>query len=957
MNTINNDLNQLSYLQIEQSALSTNQLHNLFVKIFLFLFILINVSLFPQNIQINPNQKFDKYTNNPDSKDSYLQKTSGITDRAGGSHNASNIGLFFENRGKLYPRRLSQGPSGEFPINSGKHYIYRINPMVGIPNNVIQGRYTTNEEWEAMGGFHNNEGSRIAFSDNPNTWHPINGWHLKDSKGEPIIKSDQDSYCVYIDSINNREILGVTIAQTGYTYGLKFAQNIIFFKYEIINNGKRNLKDLYFSIYTDIDVGNVSGGAPEYEDDKIGFDKDNNFLYFFDDGVSQEWPDQKTGYMGVAFLETPKINGTQVGVTDMHYNLYNDDKDVDSIQYYIMSSSPNLYNSSQGSKYFHLGNSTNIHFDDPNTIPASGLDLCANMASGPYTLNIGDTLSFITAIIAGETYNEVHQYLLNAKKVIELGFELSKPPATPSISGFAGDKYNIISWDDAAEKSKDNFSGQYDFEGYRLYRSIDKGVNWKLLADFDLQNEKGIDRGIQYSFTDTTVTNGFEYWYTTTSYDRGDSSQESLESPLGKTLDSKNAIALIPASNSIGRNPISVDDVVKIGTGNSNYIVKVIPYDKETLVNNDYKIGFSYSSRTERGILKTKASAIINDTSKTKPERYGIYFKSPTKFDLVNLTTGDNIKEDNSYIYTNPNQTYTINSGMKVKLFDSLNTPSEFLPKAGDLITLDFSVNVVRNNIDTVIYPRTLLFNKPQATYDGVTFTITPPPIIQNQSKVGGSDNIDVTFTVQNQANVKKNIYLLTTKSRGYLSDGNGYISIEVKDTAMNLILSVDSVFALSSIDFQGLSAKIDFPPKNPPQPGNIFSVETLLPIQPTLRDKYLFKVKNSTVNNETISQKLSGIKVVPNPYIVSSLFEPEFGELRMEPLRQIQFINLPSECTIYIFTMDADLVKTINHNATSGTAYWDLRADGGREVAPGMYIYVVKSPAGEYKDKFAIIK
>ncbi len=67
-----------------------------------------------------------------------IEKILRIEDRAGGTHNASNIGLFFENRGKLYPRRITQGPSGEFPINSTKHYIYRINQMVGIPGNVVQ---------------------------------------------------------------------------------------------------------------------------------------------------------------------------------------------------------------------------------------------------------------------------------------------------------------------------------------------------------------------------------------------------------------------------------------------------------------------------------------------------------------------------------------------------------------------------------------------------------------------------------------------------------------------------------------------------------------------------------------------------------------------------------------------------------------------------------------------------
>ena len=51
-----------------------------------------------------------------------------IEDRAGGVHNAGNVGLFFENRGKLYPRRITQGPSGEFPLNSNQNYIYKNEP-------------------------------------------------------------------------------------------------------------------------------------------------------------------------------------------------------------------------------------------------------------------------------------------------------------------------------------------------------------------------------------------------------------------------------------------------------------------------------------------------------------------------------------------------------------------------------------------------------------------------------------------------------------------------------------------------------------------------------------------------------------------------------------------------------------------------------------------------------------
>ena len=160
-----------------------------------------------------------------------INKISGIEDRAIGTHNASNIGLFFENRGKLYPRRATDGPSGEFPINSSKNYIYRIAPFVGIPRNVVQSRHTGNEEWEAVGGYHNDEFAQIAFSDNPQTWPRDIGWPVKDSNGEALILSDQDSYCVFADSNNSRGILGLHLAQTGYTYGVEFAENIIFYKY------------------------------------------------------------------------------------------------------------------------------------------------------------------------------------------------------------------------------------------------------------------------------------------------------------------------------------------------------------------------------------------------------------------------------------------------------------------------------------------------------------------------------------------------------------------------------------------------------------------------------------------------------------------------------------------------------------------------------------------------------
>jgi hypothetical protein len=890
-----------------------------------------------------------------------LEKIFSIRDRAGGTHNASSIGLFFENRGKLYPRRITQGPSGEFPINSGKHYIYRINPMVGIPSNVIQGRYTDNEEWEAVGGIQNPELSQIAFSDKPQTWDPVNSWPVKDDEGNPVFLSDQDSYCVYNDSNNTRTILGIQIDQVGYTYGVKFAQNLIFFKYIISNISDKDYDSLYFSLYSDIDIGNISGGAPEYNDDKLEFIKEKNFVYFYDaDDYSSEWPGGNVGMMGVAFLKTPEVNGVEPGITDMHYNLYYDDRDIDTVQYGIMSSSPSLYSSTLGPSYFHLGSNTSLNYCDPSTIPASGLDLVANLSSGPYTLRSGDKIEFYTAIVAGETLDELMYSLDQAFRILDFNFEISKPPATPTLYSYAGDGEVTLYWNDIAEYSFDNFSGEYDFEGYRLYKSLDRGVSWQLITDFDKINDLGLDRGLQYSYTDKDVVNGIEYWYSITAYDRGDETLESLESPKGSNTDAINLNAVVPVSSAIGRTPVSSDAAENIGQGISNYILTPSPVDDESLSNSTYEVYFNYTSRTERGKLKTKIEVSIVDSSKTEPHQYGIVYKTDRIFDIVDLTTGDVLKEDNTYLpRAYPGIRYSANGsvipGIEFRLYEPNPTaPLDSLPVKNDRLVFGYSINAVKNNVDTVLKNRPYDIDKLQSTEDGVILEMNAPEIINNVSRIGGTDNFEIDFNVSDESQINSSIYLISVISKGF--DGNeGFISILVKRDSIEV--TIDSLKNLGAFSIDGITGIVRFPINNPPSPGNIISLTTVKPIQPNILDKYRFFINGPVINEDTIKRNINNVKVVPNPYIVSSLYEPEFGELRREPLRQIQFINLPPECTIHIFTVDADLVKTIYHNSSTGTAIWDLRAEGNREIAPGIYIYVIKTQESEFMERFAVIK
>jgi hypothetical protein len=127
------------------------------------------------------------------------------------------------------------------------------------------------------------------------------------------------------------------------------------------------------------------------------------------------------------------------------------------------------------------------------------------------------------------------------------------------------------------------------------------------------------------------------------------------------------------------------------------------------------------------------------------------------------------------------------------------------------------------------------------------------------------------------------------------------------------------------------------------------------------------FLPADKTANENTVEARpinqartsLNDIRVVPNPYIISSAWERKrLGDPKLgEPIRDLAFTNLPALCTIRIYTLDGSLVKTIEHSSGQGTEFWDLRSFSNQLVATGVYFYHVTSEAGEKISKFAIVR
>ncbi len=116
-----------------------------------------------------------------------------------------------------------------------------------------------------------------------------------------------------------------------------------------------------------------------------------------------------------------------------------------------------------------------------------------------------------------------------------------------------------------------------------------------------------------------------------------------------------------------------------------------------------------------------------------------------------------------------------------------------------------------------------------------------------------------------------------------------------------------------------------------------------------------------------SVSSRRGEVAVVPNPYRTDRDYTLESGGYEGlnskwdETKRKVKFINLPERCTISIFSLAGDLVKTVEHGNSGGLARGDhdveLLSESNRALASGIYIFTVESPLGLQTGKFVIIR
>jgi len=149
-------------------------------------------------------------------------------------------------------------------------------------------------------------------------------------------------------------------------------------------------------------------------------------------------------------------------------------------------------------------------------------------------------------------------------------------------------------------------------------------------------------------------------------------------------------------------------------------------------------------------------------------------------------------------------------------------------------------------------------------------------------------------------------------------------------------------------------------PNENPVEPaaGDKFQIATRKAFK--TGDTFTYSTLPVQVDKTQAQNELARIDVVPNPYLGAASWERRNLNSTGRGERKIDFINLPAQCTVRIYTITGALVKTLSKDSgfLDGSLSWNLVTEDGMDAAYGVYIYHVDAPGiGEHIGKFALIK
>lgn len=614
---------------------------------------------------------------------------------------------------------------------------------------------------------------------------------------------------------------------------------------------------------------------------------------------------------------------------------------------------------------------------DPAEVRPGEYDLF--VSSSLFPLPAGDVQPFSMAVILVNgpvndpgwdiRRNEVLKKRVRAQETYQNNYRFAIAPITPTLTAVPGDNKVTLYWDNAAEKSYDAFLAHvggdgHHFEGYRVYRASDPafqdannitngyGVKQFMtpvaiydevdgIQGFDslgidgIHYNLGTDSGLKHSFVDTTVKNGYTYYYAVTSYSKGFASGGILpsESPIRVNLKSDGSVVLgqnvarvIPEAPSAGYVPPNLGTIKLVKGATTSTVDYTIEDQNAVKGGHTYYITFEDTLITHVGepdTLTTKNYTLIDSTD----GRVLVYKDSLMSDEYEQpIIDGFRLHFNNApSVGLDANNSRWNDPNVPMFVFEKFSAPGV----SGEQRPNDYKVFFGNVGIDTSV----------SFTYTGITFPAEP-----------------VNFRVFNTTTNKflKFGFLDIDKS-----DGAGKLSALGTKKDRIVFLEPNAKDSLVVTWWFYLSAQPDTAKQQTnPLPGDTAIIKLKKPFLAS--DEFSFTAVSQKVDDNLAKMDLNQIKVVPNPYLGSAKWENKNPYTTGRGPRSLHFTHLPAHCTIRIYTPDGELVKQINHNTAidNGTEDWDMLSNDNLAISYGVYIYHVEAPGiGETIGKFAVIK
>jgi hypothetical protein len=585
------------------------------------------------------------------------------------------------------------------------------------------------------------------------------------------------------------------------------------------------------------------------------------------------------------------------------------------------------------------------------------------------------THRYAIALLFGNDQEDILRNKRTMQVIYDNDYNFSKPPRQPIVVATAGDKKVYLNWNDAAERSRDPIYGE-DFEAYYIYKSTqptfdeiktitDAFANpllFKPLAIYDLVNglkgvhpvnigselgqesdlgityNMGSDSGLKHFYVDTSVTNGRTYYYAIVSLDQGydDSFYPDINDrqglavisptecaaniqtdPLGRPISfDQNTIAVIPHETPAGWvEPAVANDslyhISGVGTGS----IRVEFYNQRRVKDGQtYRLGFDDDGRFE---------SLDPEIFTGKTNQMTLFAEcADTCLALISIEDPDNNPDIDEFIFDGlrinlDNDPFGVDTVYWVSGSSDLQLVDRTEELAGNPVGRDYEFRLSEVGADTSVFGNVTNFKIFDVTYPEAEF--------------------QVDF-----------FYLPATndETRPLLKAGDRVIIANDPDDKKQLW----------KWDFRNDPDVLE---PSAPEAGDVLRFVSLKPFD--RNDVISFTVTGNTVNVQRQQAEMDRIYVVPDPYVAVNPIERKvINEDEGRGDRQVDFVNLPERCSIYIFTASGKLVRRLTHEASEANsrAQWDLRTKDGLEIAHGIYFFVVKADDGSiHRGKFAVVK